>query len=83
MDIIKGLRKEGEEGNCIFMDTLGCQINVRRTFINFQVFSQPYALIWDRTFIEFEPTMSEVNVCKYSDKFVKVFSIPLNRKVDK
>ena len=31
--------------------TLGLQINTRHTFINFLNYSHPYALIWDRTFI--------------------------------
>ena len=31
--------------------TVGFQINVWRTIINFQYYSHPYALIWDRTFI--------------------------------
>ena len=34
--------------------TLGVQIIVRRTIINFSNFSQPYFLIWDRTIIRFE-----------------------------
>ena len=34
--------------------TLRCLINVRRTFINFRVFSHQYFLIRDRTFIKFE-----------------------------
>ena len=34
--------------------TLGSGINVRRTFINFWIFSQPYTLIPDRTFIKFD-----------------------------
>ena len=34
-------------------NTLRCLINVRRTFIDFRVFSHQYFLIRDRTFIEF------------------------------
>ena len=45
-----------------YIYTLGYGINVRRTFINFWIFSQPYALIPDRTFIKFELMMSEINI---------------------
>ena len=34
--------------------TLGIQINIRGTFINFGNFSHQYSLIWDRTFIDSE-----------------------------
>ena len=34
--------------------TLGIQINIHCTFINFGYFSQQYGLIWDRTFIRFD-----------------------------
>ena len=37
-----------------FSSTLGIQINIHRTFINFWYFSQHYGLIWDRMFIRFE-----------------------------
>ena len=34
------------------MTTLGIQINIHCTFINFGYFSQQYGLIWNRTFID-------------------------------
>ena len=42
----------------VYKPTLGVQIIVRRTIINFRIFSQPYFLIWDRTIINFE--MNEI-----------------------
>ena len=38
--------------------TLGVQIIVRHTIINFRIFSQPYFLIWDSTIINLE--MNEI-----------------------
>ena len=43
-----------KNGQSTTLSTLGVQIIVRRTIINFSNFSQPYFLIWDRTIIDFE-----------------------------
>ena len=42
--------------------TLGCLINVRRTFINFKAFSHQYFLIRDRMFINFESIIAQTKI---------------------
>ena len=53
-----------------FVFTLRIQINVSCTFINFRIFSHPYAVIWDCTFIK-------IRLRKFNIHKVKKFPLRL------
>ena len=63
----------------VYISTLRCLINVRRTFINIRVFSHQYFLIRDRTFINFESMISQTKIivlfCKKKYSSLRVYSL--------